>query len=154
MKNEQASVRQAHCLWILIFVFLNFLLQPFSAGASAGLQEKNRGALDIFCTAPAVYGGSRDETEISERIQKKINYFANCYGNAITAQDEKSFKVRFRIVVRPAGSVSEVSFVFTGTKNEHFLMCLKNILSQLQFSRVSYADGNCTVEQSVIFKII
>lgn len=153
MKNEHASGRPAHFLWVLV-IFLNFLLQAFSADASGGLQEKNRGTLDIFCTAPAVYGGSRDETEINERIQQKINYFANCYGTAITSQDEKSFKVRFRIVVRPAGNVSEVSFVFTGTKNEHFLMCLRNVLSQLQFSRVSYAHGNCTVEQSVIFKII
>jgi hypothetical protein len=117
-------------------------------------QDKSRGTLDIFCTAPAVYGGNRNEQEISERIQLKMNYFANCYGTALTAQDEKSFKVRFRIIVKPAGNVSDVSFVFRGTKNDRFLTCLKNILSQMQFSHVSSAHGDCTVEQSIIFKII
>ena len=138
----------------LIFTVAVLYGHTLAADTSGFRQDKSRGTLDIFCTAPDVYGGNRDEQEISERIQLKMNYFANCYGTTVTAQDEKSFKVRFRIVVKPAGNVSDVSFVFKGTKNDRLLTCLKTILSQLQFSHVSSGHGDCTVEQSVIFKII
>lgn len=114
----------------------------------------SQGALDVFCPAPAVFGGPRNENEVTLRIQQKIDYFRNCYGNHIKKSDTLNFKVRVRFVIKPAGNVDSISVIQKGISNTGFISCLKSILAQIRFQPVTYAEGESVVEQSFIFKII
>ena len=133
-----------------LFVFLVFLTH----GHSAHAQDLKTGSLSIFCTAPAVYGKGREESEIAERVNLKTQYFANCYGRNITSGETKEFKARLRFVIKPAGNVEDVTVVYQGTQNAGFLECMKGIFLQMQFTKIPISNGDCTVEQSVIFRIL
>lgn len=117
-------------------------------------QESKTGNLSIFCTAPAVYGKGREESEIAERVNLKTQYFANCYGRNITSGEIKEFKIRFRFVIKPAGNVDSVSVTFANTKNKGLMECLKGIFFQMQFPKISLSNGDCVVDQSVIFRVL
>lgn len=136
---------------ILIIGLLSTMIQT---SHPANAQDPGGGSLSIFCTAPAVYGKGREESEIAERVNLKVQYFANCYGRNITSGEVKEFKVRFRLIIKPAGNVDEVTIVHAGTKNEGFLACMRAIFLQMQFSKVLLSNGDCAVEQSVIFRIL
>ena len=117
-------------------------------------QESKTASLNIFCTAPAVYGNGREESEVAERVNAKLQYFANCYGRNITVKEAKEFKVRLRFVIKPAGFVDSVSVVNTTTKNLGFLECVKGIIHQMQFSKIPLSSGDSAVEQSIIFRVL
>ncbi|MBX7153238.1 AgmX/PglI C-terminal domain-containing protein [bacterium] len=130
--------------WSILLFLLGFFINDVSA----------QGTLDVFCPAPAVFGGPRSEEEVSLRIQQKIDYFRNCYGNHIKKNDTLNFKVRVRFVIKPAGNVDSISVIQKGISNIGFISCLKSILAQIRFQSVTYAEGESVVEQSFIFKII
>ncbi|MBL7961144.1 hypothetical protein JNL27_13005 [bacterium] len=136
----------------ILFAGLLFMFMPGCDIANA--QDAQNGSLSIFCTAPAVYGKGREESEIAERVNLKTQYFANCYGRNITSGEAREFKVRFRFVIKPAGNVDSVTIVFDGTKNAGFLECMKGIFMQMQFAKIPLNHGDCAVEQSVIFRVL
>lgn len=140
---------------MLHFVFVvSFMVSLLVAPAKAQAQDSKTGSLSIFCTAPAVYGKGREESEVAERVNMKTQYFANCYGRNITSQETKEFKVRFRFVIKPSGIVDSVSVVHNTTSNAGFMECMKGILLQMQFSKIPLNNGDCAVEQSVIFRVL
>ncbi len=133
-----------------VSVVLYMMITPSRSPA----QESKDGSLSIFCTAPAVYGKGREESEVAERVNLKTQYFANCYGRNITSKETKEFKVRFRFVIKPSGIVDSVSVVHHSTQNTGFLECMKGIILQMQFSKIPLSNGDCPVEQSVIFRVL
>ncbi len=133
-----------------VLVISVFWIVPQKSNA----QESKTGSLSIFPTAPAVYGKGREESEVAERVNLKTQYFANCYGRNITSKDLKEFKVRFRFIVKPAGNVDSISVVHNTAKNAGFLECMKGILLQMQFPKIPLSNGDCVVEQSIIFRVL
>lgn len=111
------------------------------------------GGLQVFCLAPAVYSKNRSESEISEKIQQKINYYSLCYSQNFDNKTATSFKVRFRFVIKTDGSIGDITTVFSGTKNQAFIECLTNMLKQIYFQKIESDAGATIVEQSILFKI-
>ena len=138
----------------LIFFAILLISSLLDVTSTVQAQESKDGSLSIFCTAPAVYGKGREESEVAERVNLKTQYFANCYGRNITSKETKEFKVRFRFVIKPSGIVDSVSVVHNSTKNAGFLECMRGIFLQMQFSKIPLNNGDCAVEQSVIFRVL
>ncbi len=127
-------------LWMLV-------LLPLS------VQGQQRGKLDIFCPAPAVYGGSRSEVEVSQAVQTKLIYFAKCYKTHFQRGAPPVFKLRFRFQAKRSGMITNIQCIHEGTKNRAFIDCIAGILAQTLLKPAE--DGqDCTVEQSIIFRIL
>ncbi|MCK6543117.1 hypothetical protein L6Q79_10585 [bacterium] len=104
-------------------------------------QDSKTGRLNIFCTAPAVYGTGRKDSEIAEKINSKIQYFASCYVRNVSSGEKQDFRIRIQFVVKPAGNVEGVKIVYEGTKNMEFLECMKYMFRQLLFARIPLVNG-------------
>jgi len=145
--------------YVLLFLFIASADHPSSGQPdffrmSTDIALDQKGSLDIFCPAPAIFGGKRDAAEVTEVIQRKISYFANCYSENISKEELLEFKIRVRLVIKPGGNVSEAGVIFNGTNNGSFLSCLRSIFYQMQFKSLPGSSGDSVVEQSLLFRIL
>lgn len=133
------------CRLLFLILTVNLPVESKLFASSGGLQ--------VFCLAPAVYGKNRSESEISEKIQQKINYYSLCYSQNFDNKSATSFKVRFRFIIKADGSIADISTVFTGTKNNAFIECLIGMFKQIYFQKIDPELGDTVVEQSILFKV-
>lgn len=113
--------------------------------------QTNRGKLAIFCPAPFVAGGEREEQEVAGAFQAKMIFFAKCYKTSFAKGVVPTFKVRFRFAIEPSGAISNVKVIHEGVRNRDFVECLINVILKIQFSRID-SRRESVVEQSIIFR--
>lgn len=140
---------------ILIILMMWFtILITCGLNAIVNAQETENKTLNVFCTAPAVYGKGRTENEVIEKLYLKIISFQHCYVRNITSIEPKEFKIRLRLIIKPSGRVENATILYEGTKNKDFLGCIKNIFMQIKFTEILLIHGDCIVDQSIIFRIL